>query len=256
MKKLFWLLLIAGCTNNMERQHKIISTFPQSLDAFYFSDVFLDAAEIDVERQIQKLRSEYTWESGNDVFNNSFTCSYRHKKGGETNGGKVVCEYLGNWHGHDIIARHYGTGGSGNFSDIVFCSFNAGKLHIHKTILLGDRAVEGMLAHPIFDNEGKIYFYMHLSNAALLKEAGLDEKIIQSDDGFTCYACYGIVGKCIYDIVEEKMKILSITAFSNENKNSKIQSLIQPKMNNGMAIFNEMEAREFFKKLREMYRTK
>jgi hypothetical protein len=90
----------------------------------------------------------------------------------------------------------------------------------------------------------------------LLKEAGLDEKIVQSDDSFTCCACYGIVGKCVYDIVEERMKILAMTVFSDDNKNFKIRSLIQLKMNNGIAVFNEKETREFLKKLRKMYGTK
>jgi hypothetical protein len=256
MKKLFWLLLIIGCSNDIEYQPKNVSALSKSLDAFYFSDVFLDAPEINIEQQIQKLRGEYTWKSETDVFSNSCTCSYRHKEGGETNGGEVTCEYLGNWRGQDMVARHYRTGGSGSFSDIVFCSYDAGKLRVHKTILLGDRAVDGMLSHPIFNGKGKIYFYMYLSNATLLKEAGLDEKIVQSDDGFTCAACYGIVGKCVYDIMKERMKILAMTVFSDDNKNFKIRSLIQSKMNNGIAVFNEIETREFLRRLREMYMTK
>ncbi|MDR1551801.1 MAG: hypothetical protein LBS14_03950 [Holosporaceae bacterium] len=254
MKKFLWLLLIVGCSN-VERPRENPSTLSQSLDAFCFSDVFLDAPEVDIEQQIKKLRSEYTWKSETDVFRNSFTCSYQHKEGGETNGGKVGCEYLGNYRGQDIVARWYWPGGSGVFTDIVFYSVRNGKLRV-KITLVGDRAMDGRLSHPIFDGQGKIYFYMNLSNATLLSEAGLDEKIVQSDEGFTCAACYGIVGKCVYDIKEEKMKVLSITAFSNENRNSKIRSLIQPKMNNGIAIFNEEETLEFLQKLRKMYMKK
>jgi hypothetical protein len=95
---------------------------------------------------------------------------------------------------------------------------------------------------------------MNLSNATLLKEVGLDEKTASGDDGFTCYACYGIVGRCVYDIEKEKMKILSMIAFSTDNKNPKIQSLIREKMHNGIAIFSEKETREFFEKLRKMYK--
>jgi hypothetical protein len=164
-----------------------------------------------------------------------------------------------------MVARHYWTGGSGHFSDIVFYSVVDGKkhgkkLHVHRTILLGDRAVDGMLSHPIFDSKGKIYFYMHLSNATLLKAAGLDEKIFSGNDGFTCCACYEIVGKCVYDIEKEKMEILSMIAFSDENQNSnsipsqnsKIKSLLQSKMHSGSAIFNEKETKEFLKKLRKI----
>ncbi|MDR2067472.1 MAG: hypothetical protein LBP41_00585 [Holosporaceae bacterium] len=255
MKKLFWLLLIVGCADGAERRNKNAS-FSQLSDAFYFSDVFLDSREIDVEQRIQKLRSEYTWKSETDVFDNSFRCSYRRKDGGKTNVGDVVCEYLGNWRGQDIVFRRYWTGGSGHFSDVVFCDFDSGKLRVRKTVLFGDRAVDGMLGHPIFDGEEKVYFYMNLSNASLLKEAGLDKKIIESNDGFTCCACYGIVGKCVYDIAEEEMKILSLTAFSSYNGNAKIQSLIQSKMSNGMAIFNEEETLDFLEKLRTIYEEK
>ncbi|MDR0631639.1 MAG: hypothetical protein LBF54_00055 [Holosporaceae bacterium] len=136
----------------------------------------------------------------------------------------------------------------------MFCSMVDGKLRAHKTILYGDKAVDGMLRHPMFDGEGKIYFHMNLSNATLLKEVGLDEKTASGDDGFTCYACYGIVGRCVYDIEKEKMKILSMIAFSTDNKNPKIQSLIREKMHNGIAIFSEKETREFFEKLRKMYK--
>jgi hypothetical protein len=94
---------------------------------------------------------------------------------------------------------------------------------------------------------------MFLSNAALLKEAGVDEKVDLSNDGFTCTACYGIVGKCTYDIEKEGMKILSMCAFSDENSNPKIRTLISSKMNNGIAIFNEEETREFLEKLRKSY---
>jgi hypothetical protein len=223
------------------------------MDAFYFSDVFLDAPEVDVKQRIRKLSNDYTWKSEANVFENSFTCSYRSKSGGESDGGKITCEYLGNWRGHDIIARYYWTGGSGSFSDIVFCSMVDGKLRAHKIILPGDRAVDGLLLHPIFDGQVKIYFHMHLSNATLLKEAGLDEKTILGDDGFTCCACYGIVGKCVYDIEKEKMKILSMIAFSGDNKNAKIQSLIREKMHNGIAIFSEKETQKFLERLRKMY---
>jgi hypothetical protein len=253
MKKLLCLLLVAGCSN-LEYSHKNVSTVVQSMEAFYFSDVFLDAPEVDVERQIQKLSNEYTWKSEHNIFENSFACEYHHKKEEKLNRGEIGCEYLGNWHGQDIIARHYRTGGSGSFSDIVFCSMVDGKLRLHKTILFGDRAVDGLLPHPIFDGNVKIYFHMYLSNATLLKEAGLDEKTVLND-GFTCCACYGIVGKCVYNIEEEKMKILSIIAFpdSSENKNPKIGSLIQSKIHNGIAIFSKKETREFLEKLREMY---
>jgi hypothetical protein len=199
-----------------------------------------------------------TWKSEPNVFENSFTCSYRHKDGGESDGGKIICEYLGNWRGQDIIARHYRTGGSGSFSDIVFCSRVGRKLRVHKIILPGDRAVDGLLLHPIFDGQGKIYFQTYLSNATLLKEAGLDEKIVSGDGGFTCCACYGIVGRCVYDIEKEKMKILSLTAFSDstENKNPKIRSLIQEKIHNGIAIFSEKETREFLERLGALYAPK
>jgi hypothetical protein len=162
------------------------------MDAFYFSDVFLNAPEVDVEQQTQKLSNEYTWKSETDVFRNSFLCTdnplwkcvhsrllvadfstrkchnqyafsnkvictYQHRDSGASNGGKVICEYLGNWHGQDIVARYYRTGGSGSFSDIVFCSINGRKMKVHKTILLGDRAMNGLLRHPIFDGKGQIY---------------------------------------------------------------------------------------------------
>jgi hypothetical protein len=120
-------LLIAGCSNVKHEDQKV-STIAQSMDAFYVSDVFLDAPEVNVEQQIQKLSNEYTWKSETDVFRNSFTCSYHHKSGGESDGGKIICEYLGNWRGQNIIARYYWTGGSGSFSDIMFCSLRDGKL--------------------------------------------------------------------------------------------------------------------------------
>jgi CobQ-like glutamine amidotransferase family enzyme len=97
---------------------------------------------------------------------------------------------------------------------------------------------------------------VNLSNATLLKESGLDEKTASGNDGFTCCACYEIVGKCVYDIEKEKMKILSMIAFSGDNKNAKIQSLIQEKMHDGIAIFSERETHEFLEKLRKMYETK
>jgi hypothetical protein len=259
MKKLLCLLMIAGCSN-VEYSHKNVSTLAQSPNAFYFSDVFLDAPEVDIEQQIHKLSNEYTWKSETDVFRNSFSCTYQHRNGGASNGGKVTCEYLGNWRGQDIVARYYRTGGSGSFSDIVFCSINGGKMKVHKTILLGDRAMDGLLLHPIFDGNGQIYFHMFLSNATLLKEAGVDEKVVLGNDGFTCAACHGIVGKCAYDIGKEEMKILSMNAFSDENNNKttynnlKIWSLVSPRMNNGVAIFNEKETREFLEKLRKSYR--
>jgi hypothetical protein len=126
-------------------------------------------------------------------------------------------------------------------------------MKVHKTMLLGDRAMDGLLCHPIFDGKSQIYFHMFLSNATLLKEAGVDEKVVLGDDGFTCAAGYGIVGKCVYDIEREEMKILSMTVFCDENKNPKILSLIRKKMRNGTAIFNEKETQEFLEKLRKIY---
>jgi hypothetical protein len=51
-----------------------------------------------------------------------------------------------------------------------------------------------------------------------------------------------------------------MNAFSDENNNRttynnlKIWSLVSPRMNNGVAIFNEKETREFLEKLRKSYR--
>jgi len=248
MKKILCLLLIAGCSN-VEYSNKNVSTIAQSMDAFYFSDIFMDAPEVNIEQQIQKLSKEYTWEYKTNVFENSFTCEYCRKSGG---GGYVTCEYLGNWRGQDMVARHYMSGGTGRFSDIVFCSLEDGKLRVHKTILLGDRAIDGMLLHPIYDGEGKIYFYMHLSNDTLLKEAGLDEKTVPLNE-LGCYQCYGIVGKCVYDIGKEKIKVLSMIAFSDDNQNTKIQLQIREKMHSGIAIFSEKETQTFLERLRKMY---
>ncbi|MDR3155884.1 MAG: hypothetical protein LBT90_02150 [Holosporaceae bacterium] len=249
------LFSFAGCSI-VEHSQKNVPTIASSMDAFYFTDVFLDASEVDIKQQTKKLGNEYSWKSERDIFNNSFTCSYHHKNGGESDGGEISCQYLGNWHGQDIVARHYRTGGSGSFSDILFCSMVSGKLRRYKIILPGDRADGGLLPHPMFDGKGKIYFHMYLSNATLLKESGLDEKIVSGDDGSTCCTCYGIVGKCVYNIEEGKMKILSMTSFSDKNKNSKITSLIKAKAHNGIAIFSEKETQEFLKKLRELYASK
>jgi hypothetical protein len=84
MKKLLCLLLIAGCSNVEHHRHQDVVeslSLPQSaaqsvdaidafgtFDAFYFSDIFLNALDssgdasgidIDVEQQTQKLRNEY-----------------------------------------------------------------------------------------------------------------------------------------------------------------------------------------------------
>ncbi|MDR1333886.1 MAG: hypothetical protein LBJ71_01560 [Holosporaceae bacterium] len=255
-KRIFLFLFIIGCSDSGYLREDISKISKSPSDAFYFSDIFLNASEINIEEQIQKLRDEYIWKSETDVFRNSFLCTYQHRDGGASNGGKVICEYLGNWYGQDIVARYYRTGGSGSFSDIVFCSIDSRKIKVHKIILLGDRAMDGLLSHPFFDGDGKIYFHMFLSNATLLEEAGVDEEAVFGDDGFTCAACYGIVGNCVYDIEKEEMKILSLNAFSDENKNQKIRTLISSRMNNGIAIFNEKETQEFLKKLRKSYALK
>jgi hypothetical protein len=136
MKKLLCLLLVAGCSN-VEYSHKNVSTIPQLMDAFYFSGVFLDAPEVDVQQQIQKLSNNYTWKSETNVFENSFTCSYSHKSGGESNGGKINCEYLGNCRGQDMVARYYWTGGSGSFQILCFVPWlteNCGRTKRYSTV--------------------------------------------------------------------------------------------------------------------------
>jgi hypothetical protein len=153
------MVILAGCSKVTQFQKQNI--IAQRMDAIYFSDVFLNSNsnEIDIEQQMRKLRQDYTWESTSDVFENTFSCTYSPKnRRGATDECSVTCEYLGSWREYDIVARHHQSGGSGNSSDIILSSSDGKKIRVYKTILYGDRAVDGMLSHPVFDGAGKIYF--------------------------------------------------------------------------------------------------
>jgi ankyrin repeat protein len=254
------VLAVVGCIRFYDDQEAAspvltnMSNLSMTMDAFYFSNIFLEKpnehGEIDVLQQTQKLRSKYTWQSSSDAGSNLFLCTYKHKERGTER--SIKCEYLGSWRGHDIVARYYNTGDSADLSNMIICSLNKGNLRIYKIILFGDRAVGGILGHPMFDGNGRIFYYRHIPNNVLLKHANLSENIIREySEGNTCPACYGIVGKYVYDIDDDSTKILSINILSAENQNSQIKSLILQVTNNGSAMLDEDQTQEFLEKLRQ-----
>jgi hypothetical protein len=243
-----------GCTERATQAES------KKIEAIYFSNLFPCTSlassssdigkETDIAQQLKEIQEEHTWESKVSEESNSLECSYKLKDSSEN--GSISCQYLGNWKGYDIVSTVENTGGSGVFSSVYLYSINKGKLIIHRSGPGGDRGCDGFRSDLIYDGKGKIYFYSRVSNYTLLKQAGIDEKIVDSE-GFTPATGYEIVGKCVYDIEKDEKKVLSITAFSSQNKNEKINSLIVPKMYKGVAIFDENETKEFFVNLRKLY---
>jgi uncharacterized protein (UPF0128 family) len=260
-KKWSLLLLLLVCSCSHIKHLSNYSNTPsvaQSMTPFYFSVLFLDSPEVNIQQQVCKLSKDYTWEN---VTSGILHCRYRHKTESETNRGEVTCQYLGTWRGLDIIYRQYWIIKVGLFSDIIFCSVSDGILRVHKKVLSG-KLVADWVHSPIFDGKGKIYCHVTLSNATVLEQAGLGDDIASGPDGHTSDGHDWAIAQCEYDIAREKMQILSMVAFSEGpakaktrdfNKNEKIMSLVRQKAHGGVAIYNKKEVQEFLRNLREMY---
>jgi hypothetical protein len=257
------LLFLSGCCSLKKSNEDAATSFSlcKKIEAVYFSSLLQSTSsassssdmckEIDVTEQLKEIQKDYTVESKINVFNNSFESHY---KSSNFSSGEIICQYLGNYNGMGIVVTTQRPGGSGVFSSLHLYSVNNEKLVIHKSVQLGDRGCDSWLSNPIFDGNGKIYFYSYVSNYTILSQAGLDKKIADSE-GFTPAVGYGIIGKCVYDIKKDEKKVLSITVFSAENGNEKIKSLILPKMYKGIGFFDENETKKFFSDLHKLYET-
>jgi hypothetical protein len=248
-------LIICGCSNNSEHKITQYSDLSRSMDAIYFAPIFMDKVKdgkIDIKHAFQELSKEYNFESEQNIstiIENKFTASYKRKSDSVSDSGYISCEYLGNWHGKDIVYRRYETGGTGKFTDIVVCSQNGNTLQIHDIIFPGDRAVDGMIDHPIYGENGKIYFSSHLSTDTLFEQAG-----VQKEDSGQCYSCYYVIGKCTYDLESRKTEIVGMNIIIEENDaQSKIKTLLLQKKKSGHSILNKDEVKNFLQKLRELY---
>jgi hypothetical protein len=249
LKNIFALvsLLIFGggcsCLDHEPSQSDLSSC----LNAIYFTPIFLETkehGEIDIKNAIKELSRAYTFTSCAD-----FSAKYAHRSGGSCNGGFVACEYLGRYEDTDLVYRRYETGGTGTFSDIVLCSKKGNTFRVHDVILSGDRAIDGMMPHPVYDEDGNIYFYSYLSGSTLLKQAG-----IAVEDHDQCYSCYYAVGKCVYTLKTKKTEILGIDIIiQDDNSESKIKTFLRRTVKGDRRILNKNEVKTFLRELRELY---
>ncbi|MDR3179494.1 MAG: hypothetical protein LBT70_01185 [Holosporaceae bacterium] len=243
--------MVAGCSNQLDHKKIAQSDLSKSMNAIYFTEIFLEKAKdhaIDTKNTIKELSKEYEFtENTCDRTANEFCASYQHKSEGHTNGGVVICEYLGNWQGKDLVYRRWATGGSGRFTDIVICSRHGDFFKVHDVILSGDRAIDGMEPHPIYDEDGKIYFYASLSTDTLFEQAE-----IPKEEAGQSYSCYYVIGKCVYDLNTKKTEILGMNILAPDNNplKSKIIILLQQTAKNGHVFLNKNEVREFLQKVK------
>ncbi len=166
----------------------------------------------------------------------------------------VKCYYLGNHKGKHIIFRRYSSGKSGEFTDIIFCSIKKEKVHIDDVLLLGDRALDGIIDCPHIGPDGNLYLKIRssistLANLAEISDKDVGEKLIQSSQDFWN------TSECIYDLSTKKLNIISMNInFQNEFALDIKKILEEIFPNHGMTIYiNADQMTEFLSKFKSVY---
>jgi len=141
--------------------------------------------------------------------------------------------YLGKLDGKHVILRTYNTGGSGIFTDVVLCSVEMsptkkGTLHIDDVLLLGDRALDGIVGgstdcvgdcpdRPHLGPDGNLYLKMRASISTIASLAGVSDRDVETGP-FQSAQDFWNVSECVYNLKTKKLEIVAMDiSFGNAN---------------------------------------
>lgn len=221
-----------------------------SLDQNYFIETEKD---LSITSTIKKIRQNYFITSKILQNGTVYECASIDRNSPEIKY-YVKCHYLGKWNNRYVIFRYYETGGTGRFTDIILCSINKDILRFDKVLLLGDRALDGIIDSPVLKND-KIYFKSHLS---LTSFASLSE--INED-----YILYGLsqasqdywnISDCMYDLKNSKLHLRSISINPKGEHTSNINKILKiliPKAETQIVHINQSNILNFLKKFKSAY---
>ncbi len=153
-----------------------------------------------------------------------------------TNSAYITCGYLGIWNGKHIITRECNTGGSGTFTDIVQCSIEKENLFIDDVLLVGDRALDGIVGcsmecvadcpdRPHMDSNGNLYLKMQLSIPTIASLAGVSEKDVETGP-YQGAQDFWNVSECVYDLKTKKLEIISMNINFEEQFTSDVEKIL------------------------------
>ena len=187
------------------------------------------------------------------------------KKGEINHNAFVKCCYLGIWNGKHIITRAYNTGGSGTFTDIVQCSIEKENLHIDDVLMLGDRALDGIVGcsteciadcsdRPYLDSNGKLYLKMRLSISTIASLSGISDRDVETGP-FQAAQDFWNVSECIYNLETKKLEIVAMDINFEEQSTSNIAKILGEIFpNHGKTVRVEKnEIGEFLSKFKSSY---
>ena len=201
-------------------------------------------------------------------------------------GAHITGCYLGKQaDGRHAVLRTYSTGGSGIFTDIVLCSvemkpidiytspvetrsLESGNLHVDDVLLLGDRALDGIIGgfkfddspdRPHLESDGNLYLKMRASISTVASLAGVSDKDVETGP-FQSAQDFWNVSECIYNFKTKKLEIVAMDisfgdANGKEQSTSAIAKILEeifPKHEKTMRIEKD-EMPEFFRKFKSVY---
>lgn len=217
------LFLLIGCSEvkNSADQQTINFLHKNLKDICCISthDNYFTSPAINIRNTVAEIKKQNNVDFYYDFVNDEWVCTSIDN---ETHSKiKASCKYLGTWHGQDLIFRRWNGDFSGHFTDILLCSVKNGNLNIHKQLLQGDRALDGIVSTPIFDGKNSIYFYCNLSTATFKNLKGIKER----DNTFQGAQDFWNVSKCVYNLETNKLEIIEVTITSKDySKIFKIKS--------------------------------
>lgn len=164
----------------------------------------------------------------------------------------VTCCYLGNLNGNHVIMRSYNSGGLGTFTDIVLCLIEKENLYIQDILMLGDRALDGIVGYPYLGSNGNLYLKMRPSISTVASLAGVPNKDIEKGH-FQGAQDFWNVSECIYNLNTGKLEIISMEIdFENSSDITKILEEIFPNHEKTTRIEKD-KMPEFLNKFKSAY---
>ena len=175
----------------------------------------------------------------------------------------ITNKYLGIADGKHVIVRTYKTGGSGIFTDIVLCSIKKENLHIDDVLMVGDRALDGIVGgsmdcvadcpdRPYLGSDGNLYLKMRLSISTVASLKGISDKDTETGP-FQSAQDFWNISECIYNLKTKKLEIVAMDINFEKNSDvAKILDMIFP--NHGKTVRIERdEMSEFLQKFKSAY---
>lgn len=139
----------------------------------------------------------------------------------DKNSEHTSCFFLGKWKDWNLIYHSWLGKGSGNFTQIIKCKKERGRLLVVILLGPGDRGHGGIYDIPIFDGKNSVYFYKSFSLEDFLFRSGVAEKdIVISSPAISFWN----TTKCVYSLKTDKTEIISID-INNKNLDPKLKRI-------------------------------